>query len=157
MSEQLRSPLPLLRGVAAGIMPQSCDEPATASHPVQPSQGNIVSMLTRMPEPIKCHLRRIFVKLVDAGARLPGMQHAAAQAHRLCPNVYHWFAEHYEAYLVSPPDHRRGSGWSFIRRQLVTDRPSAPLQPPEDLSAEERGCYMRLAFATSTRRKRLSW
>ncbi len=157
MSEQLHSTLPLLRGIAAGIMPQSCDEPATASHPVQPSQGSIVSMLTRMPEPIKWRLRRIFVKLVNMGARLPGMQRATVQAQRLCPNVYHWFAEHYEAYLVSPPDRRGGSGWSFIRRQLVTDRPSAPLQPPEDLSAEERGCYMRLALATSTRRKRLSW
>jgi hypothetical protein len=123
-------------------------------------RGRIIAMLNRfrrLPEPAKRRLRIGFVWVVDLGGRLPGVPGAATRARRVIPGPYQWFSDRYEIYREA---HNRDEPG---RPLLIVDAGQAEglngfwVNPPDDLTTDERACFTRLAAAANARRKRILW
>jgi len=104
------------------------------------------------PKPVKRRLRSGFVQIVDAGERM-GMLRIAAQVRHLAPGPYQWFAARYKAYCAQHDEPA-----SVVDVAAQTSQPEdASRMLQENLSADERACFVRLMFAADTRRRRIPW
>jgi hypothetical protein len=105
---------------------------------------------------VKRRLRSGFVQIVDAGERM-GILSIAAQARHLAPGPYQWFASRYKAYCAQHDEPARVPA-SEVDVAAQTSQPEDALGIlPENLSADERACFVRLRCAADTRRLRILW
>jgi hypothetical protein len=116
----------------------------------------MLNRFRRLPEPAKRHLRVGFVWVVELGGRLPGAPGAATRARRVLPGPYQWFSDRYETYREQ--HYRGGPGGQLpIVDTKQMEFNGFWVNPPDDLTTDERACFTRLVSAANVRRKRILW
>jgi glycosyltransferase involved in cell wall biosynthesis len=119
---------------------------------------NMLNRLTQIPEPVKRRMRVGFVRIVNAGRRIPGLPRAAVQVRLRLPGPYQWFADHYDAYRAQSPAASLRRAWPPVEsRDTPKGGNRLSMEQPQDLTPDERICFARLTFAANARRRGILW